>query len=234
MIHYHGLRISGTHRDNVEFARNRHVLVSYMAKDVLELVCSVCSSFCIDNGAFSAWKSGTAVDWEGYAEWVREWHQHPRYDFALIPDVIDGGELDNKKLVLKYRKKFKDAVPIWHLHESLQYLDVLCRTFPRVALGSSGQWATPGTADWWVRINEAMEVACDDRGRPRTRLHGLRMLSTKVFPRLPLASADSCNAGINAGSKGRFGMYMPPKSSQRTTIIASQIESVNSACRWEK
>ena len=232
MIHYHGLPISGSFAEQVEFAKSRHVLISFATPQVLEAVADVCSSFCLDNGAFSMWRKGVTPDWDAYVRWVKYWDQHPRYDFCFSPDVIDGSEVDNKRLLVQYCKKLKAAVPVYHLHESLEYASKLCELFPRVAIGSSGEWPTPGAAKWWVRMGEVMGSMTDSEGRPKAKLHGLRMLNPKLFT-LPLSSADSCNAGINAGSKSRFGMYMPPKASQRAAVIAARIESSNSASRWE-
>lgn len=79
----------------------------------------------------------------------------------------------------------------------------------------------------------AMDAACDNAGRPLARLHGLRMLDPQVFTRLPLASADSTNAGMNCGAIDRFGMYPPPTSSQRAAVIAERIEANNSAPVWK-
>ena len=77
-----------------------------------------------------------------------------------------------------------------------------------------------------------MNAVCDDRGRPPARLHGLRMMDPDIFTRLPLASADSTNAAINAGSLARFGSYIPPTSAQRGAVIAERIESHNSLPCW--
>lgn len=77
-----------------------------------------------------------------------------------------------------------------------------------------------------------MAVACDKDGRPRTKLHGLRMLDPEIFTRLPLSSADSVNAAVNGGSVSRFGMYVPPTAAQRAEVIAERIESNNSAHLW--
>jgi hypothetical protein len=231
VIHYHGMPVSGAYPESTEFSKGRHVLISYKYPQVLECVADTCSSFCIDNRAFSFWKKKQPVDWDKYAAWVGEWSRHPRYDWCLIPDIIDGSEADNKKLVLKYRR-LPHAVPVYHMHESLEYLDALCQHFPRVALGSSGEWAHPNTTPWWGRMTQMLEVACDQHGRPRTKLHGLRMLNPKVFTRIPFSSADSTNAGVNAGSKGRFGAYLPAKASLRAAVIASNIEGHNSPSVW--
>src|SRR6185312_7590640 len=82
------------------------------------------------------------------------------------------------------------------------------------------------------RMAEAMEVCCDEHGRPRTKLHGLRMLNPAVFRRLPLASADSTNAVRNSNQLKRFGMYPPPSNGARQAIIADRIEQCQSAGAW--
>jgi hypothetical protein len=125
------------------------------------------------------------------------------------------------------------CVPVWHMHESIERLQRLCRQNHRVALGSSGQWATPGTDDWWSRIGEAMDAICDEHGRPLCKLHGLRMLNPTVFSHLPLSSADSCNCGRNAGMDSRWiGPYSPPTRESRALVLAARIEHHASAACW--
>jgi hypothetical protein len=55
------------------------------------------------------------------------------------------------------------------------------------------------------------------------------MLAPKVFRNLPLSSADSTNASVSAGKKGRFGTYLPISAWQRASVIADRIEQYNSA-----
>jgi hypothetical protein len=231
MIHYHGTPVGGSRQDAARFLLGRHALVPYPRRDDMGIVAEACQSFVFDNGAFSVWKRGETLDVPGYVRWCEDWYRHPGFDWALIPDVIEGDELENDAL-LKDWPRHIEGVPVWHMHESLERLDRLVSEYRTVALGSSGQWATPGTSSWWERITAAMSVACDTYGRPRARLHGLRMLNPKVFTRLPLASADSTNASMNCGAKDRFGIYVPPTSSQRAAVIAERIEVQNSAPRW--
>ena len=191
--------------------------------------------FCVDNSAFSAWKQGVGVNWREHADFVMEWHRHPRFHFALIPDVIDGTEEENDELLNKWHKWTKcrvESVPVWHLHESLERLGRLMCGFPRVALGSSGEYQTPGTERWHQRMREAMKVLCDTEGRPKVRIHGLRMLATDIIKRYPFASADSTNVAQNKEMIARFGMYKPPSTEQRAASIADRIESVNSPATW--
>jgi len=176
-------------------------------------------------------------DWKAYYQWVREWYRHPGFDFAIIPDVIDGTERDNDDLVMLWATSDLShcGVPVWHLHEKPGRLARLCGGWRRVALGSSGEWKDPGSEAWWDRMCEVLPLITDGEGRPHTKLHGLRMLDPEVFTRLPLASADSTNAAINSGyTEVRWGAYCPKDNWQRAEVIACRIEAHNSAPRWVK
>jgi hypothetical protein len=238
VIHYHGTPCGGQREQVARFLSGRHALIPWVRDEDIGTAADVCQSFCLDNGAFTAWKQGEPItDWSGYYKWVREWALHPGFDFAIIPDVIDGSEKDNDDLIARWDKTMWHPVychgaPVWHMHESLERLDRLCRHFHRVCLGSSGEYTTPGTVAWWERIGEAMKFACNEDGRPKTKLHGLRMLDPAIFHRLPLSSADSTNAVRNGSSVKRFGMYCPPSLSTRQTIIAERIEQHQSASYW--
>lgn len=239
MIHYHGTPCGATREDVARFLSGRHALIPWVRPEDIGTAAEVCQSFCVDNGAFSAWKSGKPItDWKDYYHWCKEWARHPAFDWAIIPDVIDGSEKDNADLIQEWHRKMwhpvhVQGVPVWHMHESLERLQRLVEgPFRRVALGSSGDYATAGTEHWWRRMAEAMTVACDEHGRPKARLHGLRMLDPAIFHRLPLASADSTNAVRNSSSYRRFGMYAPPNASTRMGIIAERIEAHQSAAVW--
>lgn len=238
MIHYHGTPCGATREDVARFLSGRHALIPWVRPEDIGTAAEVCQSFCLDNGAFTAWKSGKPIeDWSEYFRWANDWLYHPGCDFAIIPDVIDGSEDDNNALLAKWHQKVKGrnqfrGAPVYHLHESMARLKWLCDHYDRVCLGSSGKWATPGTRNWWQRMVEVMAVCCDDKGRPKTKLHGLRMLDPAIFHRLPLASADSTNAVRNSSSYSRFGMYSPPNASTRMSIIAERIEKHQSAAVW--
>lgn len=234
MIHYHGTPVGGSRVDAARFLGGRHALVPFIRPDDIAIVAEQCQSFVLDSGAFSVWKRGAEFDTYGYLEWIGEWRLHPGYDWSLIPDVIDGDERENDEHVYAWPYGPHEGVPVWHLHESLLRLRRLAKDWPRVALGSSGQWATPGTAPWWRRMGEAMDAVCDAHGRPICRLHGLRMLDPRVFERLPLASADSTNAAVSSGSLSRYGTYLPPTAAQRAEVIAERVEAVNSSAVWAR
>lgn len=128
---------------------------------------------------------------------------------------------------------FDLGVPVWHMHESLESLDYLCHAYRRVALGSSGAYATVGNKAWWGRMKAAMEVATYTDGAPRCKLHGLRMLNPTVFSQLPLSSADSTMVGRNLGVCSAWkGTYLPVHKETRARILAERIEVHASASRW--
>lgn len=227
MIAYHGTPLGGPRQDVARFLHGRHALVPYPRQEDLGAVAECCESFVFDNGAFSIWKSGGTLDVHGYTRWCAEWSRHPGMDWCLIPDVIDGTEADNDAMLSDWPCEIP-GVPIWHLHESLDRLDRLAHEWPRIALGSSGDYATPGTNLWHERMAEAMDVVCDEQGRPCCRLHGLRMLSPNVVARYPFASADSTNVAQNSNATRA---YTPPTKWQRAVNLAWRLEN-NSPSTW--
>ena len=235
MIHYHGSPLGGHADDAVRFFAGRHAFVSVEYPQQVGVVASVCQSFALDNGAFSVWRRGGTLNLDAVYGFYGDWLKHPACDWAIIPDVIQGSEDDNDSLLKAWPFSRTQGVPVWHYHESLERLDRLVSEWPRVALGSSGEWPTPGTSSWWSRTNEAMIVACDEAGYPKCKLHGLRMLSPKLVKRLPLASADSTNAVRNArdGTMRWESGVKPLRQSTRAIVIAESIESSLTACRWK-
>ena len=207
----------------------RHAMVSFEHPGQMAIAAEICQSVVMDNGAFSAWRQGKLYDFDGYGAWVELWHRHPAVEWHVIPDVIDGSEEQNDAMLKGWPFPKASSVPVWHMHESLDRLKRLM-AWPRVALGSSGDFATVGTDRWWGRMCEAMAVLCDEGGRPRVKLHGLRMLDPGVFSKLPLASADSCNVARNVGIDQAWrGTYTPHSRYMRALILMERIERHASA-----
>lgn len=232
MIHYHGLPMTPT-ADMVKAFAGRHGMVSFEHPDQIENAAEVCQSVVLDNGAFSAWKQKKAHDFAGYATWCEKWLKHPAVEWCVIPDVIDGDEEANDRLLAAWHLPMAWSVPVYHMHERLSRLDELVDKYCRVAIGSSGAYADPGTPAWWARMSEMMTVLCDEDGMPRTKLHGLRMLDPVIFSHLPLASADSCNIARNVGIDQAWnGPYAPRSRSMRALIMMERIEAHASAARW--
>jgi hypothetical protein len=209
----------------------RHGLASFVtAGTYVEVLAEVCQSFVLDNGAFSAWRSGNPItDWSKCYRWYEQWLSHPSCDWAIIPDVIDGSEEENDALIDAWPFGTSRGVPVWHYHESIDRLQSLAIGWPRVALGSSGDFSQVGTPAWWIRTDEALRSICDSNGRPQVKLHGLRMLDPEVFSRMPLASADSCNAGRNCTAVATRCAVPVDVGAE---IIIRRVESHSSASKW--
>lgn len=220
MIHYHGTPIS-SQDVAAKVLRGRHGFVAFPSKGQVGVVAEVCQSFALDNGAFSYHTSGQPKrDWGDYYEWCDEWLRHPACDFAVIPDVIDGTEDENDELLAAWPfPRSTNGCPVWHLHERIERLVSLAAHWPRVALGSSGEYWQVGSPRWWDRMGEA--IAAVGGEKPVTKLHGLRMLSPDVFCSLPLSSADSTNAGRNCiGLASKIGTTVEAAA----TVIIERIE----------
>jgi len=238
MIHYHG----PIHRlaPALALMKARHAMISFADPSTIELAAEVCQSFAIDNGAFSFWKRGGGnVNLKEYGHFVEKWRGHPGFDWCIIPDSIDGDERLNDSLISHWfnvaNVPLWESVPVWHLHESIERLERLSKLYPRIALGSSGDFSDPGTEKWWERMAEAMEAICIG-GIPCTRLHGLRMLNPTIFSQIPLSSADSNNVSRNIGIDSRWdtAAYAPKTQSVRALILADRIESHCSAATWQR
>lgn len=237
MKHFHGTPISGTKVAQAQVLRGRFAFVPWKSPAALSVAMEVCRGFAVDNSAFSFWTSGETPDWTEYIKWVKGFCRHPRFEFAVIPDVIDGSESENEELIKQWDKSCWHPLrvhgcPVWHLHESLERLEKLVNgRFEIVALGSSGQYATPGVGDWWDRMNEAFDVICED-GQPRCRIHGLRMLRPEIIEAFPFYSCDSTNVAQNGLRQAlKLGV---DDSAWGSEVIAGRIERVQSPAKWTK
>lgn len=232
MICYHGTPLSGAGIGAARALMGKDAMVSFWCPDQIEIAAEVCRSVVLDNGAFSAWRSGQPItDWAPYYEWADYWLHHPAVAWAVIPDVIDGSEAENDALVEAWPHRY--GVPVWHLHESIDRLHALAAAFSLVALGSSGKYAEVSSPQWWQRMAAVMDAICDDDGRPMVKLHGLRMLDPTVLAHLPLTSADSTNVARNIGMDTHWRHPYAPKSKEvRAAVIMDRIESHAKASRW--
>lgn len=185
-------------------------------------------SVMIDNGAYTYWRRNpnnqAERDWNSYYDFCRQWLDF-HTTWAVIPDVIDGAEEQNAALLAEWLhrfKSFKQAAPVWHLHESFNYLERLSASFERVCFGSSGEYAVVSSDRWNNRMNEAFNFLCKGSGRPPCWLHLLRgmSLSGSIYP---FASVDSTDLARN-----HHRPYKDPYE------IAQQWDSMQCPARWEQ
>ncbi len=231
MIHYHGGPI--TPDTAAMTLKGKHAFVSYWAPQQIRMMAEICQSFALDNGAFAAWRSGNPItDWSGFYKFVDQWRRHPGFDFAVVPDVIEGSEQENDTLADKWPFEKSDAAVVWHTNESIDRLVRLCKTWPRVAIGSSGEYDVSSPLKYIERMKEVLRFVVDRQGYPIAKLHGLRALNPVIYSKLPYAGVDSTNIARNIGMDTRWkGTYQPASKRTRALVLAERAEISNGACR---
>ena len=191
MIHYHGTPI--TPRSVLLRLGGRSFCVSHASPNDVKVCHNIGESVMLDNGAFSAWRSGAPVDWDKYYKWCGPWLEY-KTTWAVIPDVIDGTEDDNNALIAKWPHGDRGA-PVWHLHESRDRLRRLCDEWPRVCFGSSGFFSVVGSDLWHQRIIQAFNTIAPGGSVP-VWIHMMRGLNL-CGSDYPFSSADSTNVAQN-------------------------------------
>ncbi|MGI2101888.1 hypothetical protein ACRN9O_13935 [Shewanella oncorhynchi] len=230
MIHYHGGPITPD-TCAIKAWKGRHAFISYANSGQLGLASEICQSFALDNGAFTFWKTGGDIDWNGYYEFVKKWMCHPRFDFAIIPDVIDGGEQGNDKLLEEWPLG-TIGVPVWHMNESDERFIRLCKTYGRVAIGSCGEYDVKHPKRCVAKLKDVIRHVVTNEGYPIAKLHMLRGLNKAVFQHLPFSSADSTNVARNIGLDCAWkGTYQPQSKETRASILVERIEAYVSASK---
>lgn len=191
MLHYHGTPI--TPKRELLTLGGKCFCVSFARPDNIKIVHSIGQSVLLDNGAFSVWRRNITPNWPGYYAWADKWLDY-RTTWAVIPDVIDGEEEDNDRLLRQWPHKERGA-PVWHLHESVDRLLKLCDTHEKVCFGSSGIFGRPKTPLWHRRVEEAFNAVAA-RHRVMPWIHMLRgmALSDSEYP---FSSVDSTDVARN-------------------------------------
>lgn len=231
MKHYHGGPITPD-SCAIKVWSSGLAFVSFAHQSQLGLASEVSKGFSIDNGAFTFWKNGEAIDWDRYYDFVDSWKNHPRFDFCIIPDVIDGGESKNDELLHAWPHG-GCGVPVWHMNESDERFIRLCNEYPRVAIGSCGEYDAKRPKQCVRKLKDVIRHVVDKNGHPITKLHGLRMLNKDIFMHVPLASADSTNIARNIGIDKNWskGSYQPKSKELRAYVMKNNIEHFNSASK---
>lgn len=192
-LHYHGTPITPS-AALAEIA-GCCFCVSYAAPQNVATAHEIGQSVMLDNGAFSLWRAGRPTDWPGYYTWAKRWLEYPT-TWAVIPDVIDGDEDDNDRLLVEWFARsmpHHKAAPVWHMHEPLDRLRRLCAGYQKVCIGSSGEYATIGTPQWHRRMERAMNVSCRHETPWLHMLRGMALSGSQY----PFASVDSTDIARN-------------------------------------
>ena len=226
-VHYHGTPIWGDKSEVLKIAvRDSGAFISYARPDQIKQCKEFAGSIAIDNGAFSAWKRGMSIDWTDFYSWLMLHYHHEKFSFFVIPDVIDGSVDDNNRLIDRVPSMFAEkAVPVWHMHEAIDRLIMLCDRFDKVCFGSSGEFSQLRTKKWHSRMNEALYEIYIKRGY-KTKIHGLRMLDGRILGLYPLHTADSTNIACNVPKYKIKYPGLGCNLQHRAAILKNAIESV--------
>ena len=217
MIHYHGTPISPMKA--IQTMGGKHFCVSYARPDDLKRCLKIGQSLMLDNGAFSAKTRGLPFDRDGFYAWVEPLLVHPHW--AVVPDVIDGSEDEQRQMVKSWPFRKEMGIPVWHLGLSISYLIELCDAWGRVCFGSAGEFWQIGTTKWCHRMDEAFNALVNAYGRQIPWVHGMRMLGQSSGP-WPLASADSTNVALHHAEHLECAGCM-----------AKRIDSTNPPANWK-
>ena len=227
MIHYHGTPI--TPRAKLLELAGSCFCVSHAEPRDVEVCHEIGQSVMLDNGAYSLWTTGKSIEWAEFVEWARRWLTYPT-TWAVMPDVIDGGEEENARLSAWLFNHDRDVwarcAPVWHMHESLDHLRYLCLGHQRVCIGSSGPYRVPGSPAWVRRMDETFNAICGS-GAPPTWLHMLRAMNETITGDWPFASADSTNIARNHAGTLRRPAFLPAKR-------AGQLDARQAPGRWSR
>ncbi|TGV26369.1 hypothetical protein [Mesorhizobium sp. M4B.F.Ca.ET.143.01.1.1] len=216
MIHFHGTPISP--RSELMKMAGKHFCVSFADARDGDWCLQNAQSVMWDNGRFTAFTQGKAVDDAKLYAWLEPRLGHPHW--AVIPDVIDGSVEDQRRLVAEWPFDLWLGAPVWHMGLPIDYLLELADQWPRMCFGSSGRYWQVGSSDWERRADEAFN-ALAKRG-PLPWIHMLRGLAL-AGDRWPFASADSTNVARNFKN---VGSEVDPER------MARRIDSVQCPINW--
>lgn len=218
--HFHALPI--TPNSELYTCAGRNFLVSYgtSAKSQAAIAESIAQQIRWDNGAFSRYRklvkwikaqreAGVHIsadeehellnapqDWSGFYKWVDEKLDRPT-SFAIIPDVIDGAS-QLQDALLKEWPFGERGMPVFHIHHNHERLLRLLDEWPRVAIGSAGEFWQVLSEPWCRRMDFLFNEVEHRHGRRTPYTHMLRGMQLVLAPHpYPFAAVDGSDAGQN-------------------------------------
>lgn len=218
MMHYHGTPI--TPISVLYELKGRNFCVSHAHPADVERCHRIGQSVMLDNGAFSAWKSGRATDWAAFYAWCDRWFDYPT-TWAIPPDVIDAGSQEQDALLREWPHGKRQAAPVWHMDEPIPRL---CRLvddgWARVCIGSTAEYAVVLSDAWQRRMDETWNVLIRTFARTPP-IHMLRGMQCSGL-RWPFASVDSTDIAQNH--------HLPHRSAR---VMADRWDAMQCPERWE-
>ena len=198
--------------------------------DAIRLVGEVETSILlVDNGAFSAYKSGidTMTDeayLQGFADWANDITERCPQAVVVLPDVIGGTAEQNHQLICETMTMLDACdrtMAMWHTNEPIEFLLHLCEDFNFVGIGTVDAHAKPGQAKWHARMREVFAAidaweAAGEGAYIRPRIHLMR--AQQFAHMYPVDSSDSVNVAMNHSRQLE-------KSNETVTLFAARVDA---------
>lgn len=191
-LHLHGTPL--TPRAQLERMKGKSFCVSFANPGDADWCLAYGQMVMWDNGRFTAFTQGKAVDDAKLYAWLEPRLGHPHW--GVIPDVIGGSVEENIALIKQWPFRKALGAPVWHLNEPISHLITLVEMgFERICFGSAGEYWQVGSPVWVGRIETAFNALIHHFGH-LPWIHMLRGLAMcgDIFP---FASADSVNVARN-------------------------------------
>ena len=191
VLHFHGTPI--TPMTALYSLAGKCFCVSHARPDQVARVHEIGQAVMLDNGAFSKFTKGKPTDWPSYHAWCDRWLDYPT-TWAVIPDVIDAGSQEQDALIREWPHGHKGA-PVWHMDEPVDRLVRLSEAWPRVCIGSTGEFWRVLSDPWRARMDQAWNALAQAHARTPT-VHMLRGMQLSGLE-WPFASVDSTDVAQN-------------------------------------
>lgn len=109
------LRMLRGHRMLISFA----YVGTWVPTKHLGEISSASSGLMIDSGAFTAWRKGTPIGLEAYANWLAD--EAPVHEWAIGLDVIGDADASMANWQ-ELRARFPKLIPVWHEGDPTEHL----------------------------------------------------------------------------------------------------------------
>jgi hypothetical protein len=218
MIHFHGTPLSP--RSELLKMAGKHFCVPFSDGRDADWCLTHGQSVMWDNGAFTNFRQGGKLDVKAYYVWLENKLGHPHW--AVVPDVIDGTESQQRELINTWPFAYELGAPVWHIGLGFDWLRELTDIWPKVCFGSSGAYWQIGSDSWCRRMDEAF----NHLARYNSSLPYIHMLRGMALSgdRWPFASVDSVNVARNFKNEGQ--RCCPER-------MARRIDAIQCPIKWE-
>jgi hypothetical protein len=175
-------------------------------QEIVPATCTPGVKTILDSGAFSAWKSGTAVSLDELIEECKT--RVPAWDEVAALDVI-GSASESMYNAVVMQKAGLPVIPVFHYGEDWGYLQAYKDRFgDRIGLGGIATGVGSTEKRKWL-------AQCFARAYP-ARFHGFGVASEDLLMAYPFFSCDtaSWHTGLRYGRTAAFGDIKMPRKSE--------------------